>query len=116
MFVPKYEESFGVHFWFISTIIQFYLVFIPMCKIKEKVKNNLMFAAIFLVASAIWWIFCFVMGVTDIRVWNSFFLQYIWEFAIGMVLADELYHGRVQKIKNLWLLLCLVLGFRLSWQ
>ena len=37
MFIPKYEESFGIQFWFISTIIQFYLLFIPMCKLKEKI-------------------------------------------------------------------------------
>ena len=100
MFLPEYEESYGVHFWFVSTIIQFYLVFIPMCRIKEKIKNNIAFIAIFTVISAIWWVLCFCTGVTESRVWNSFFLQYIWEFAIGMVLADELNHGKIFKLKG----------------
>lgn len=114
MFIPKYEESFGVHFWFISTIIQFYLVFIPMCRIKEKVKNNIVFIVIFSVISISWWIFCFLYGVTDLRVWNSFFLQYIWEFAIGMVIADEVYHGRVFRINGVILFAFMVVGIGLQ--
>jgi peptidoglycan/LPS O-acetylase OafA/YrhL len=29
------------------------------------------------------------LGKETIRVWNSFFLRYLWEFAIGMVIASE---------------------------
>jgi peptidoglycan/LPS O-acetylase OafA/YrhL len=30
------------------------------------------------------------LGVQDDRVWNSFFLQYLWEFVLGMYLAKKL--------------------------
>ena len=114
MFVPKYEESFGVHFWFISTIIQFYIVFIPMCRIKEKLRNNIIFIILFSLLSVFWWTSCYIAGVTQIRTWNSFFLQYIWEFAIGMVLAEELYNGRVFRLKNLILLISAIAGIGLQ--
>lgn len=114
MFFPQFEESFGVHFWFISTIIQFYMVFIPMCKVKEKLRNNTLFVLMFTCISILWWTVCFVTGVTNIRTWNSFFLQYIWEFAIGMVVAEELFHGRVVKIRTLILLLLAIVGIGLQ--
>ena len=28
-----------------------------------------------------------MLGKSDVRVWNSFFLQYLWEFVLGMYLA-----------------------------
>ena len=93
MFVPRYESSFGTQFWFMSTLIQFYLVFIPMCILKEKINDNRKFFGIFMFVSVIWWIVCYALGVSDERVWSSFFLQYIWEFALGMVLAEMLRNG-----------------------
>lgn len=114
MFLPQYEESFGEHFWFISTIIQFYLLFIPMCKLKKKIKNKVTFASIFFCISIIWWIFCYVFGVSDERVWSSFCLQYIWEFALGFVVAELLYEGKKIKVKSWVLLLLTVFGIGLQ--
>ncbi len=94
MFVPEYEQSFGVQMWFISTIIQLYLLFIPMCRLKEKVRKNRSFFGIFLGVSVLWWILVYALGVSEVRVWNSFCLQYIWEFALGMCLADLLNRGK----------------------
>lgn len=110
MFIPKYESSFGLQFWFISTIIQFYLVFIPMCKLKHRLKKNSIFIALFMIVSIGWWILCYILGVTESRVWNSFLLQYIWEFSIGMVLADLLYNGKTFKINSIILLILSILG------
>lgn len=31
---------------------------------------------------------------SDVRVCNRFFLQYLWELAVGMILADLYYHGK----------------------
>lgn len=90
MFVSKYEESFGMHFWFISTIIQLYLIFIPMCKVKERIKDWRIFFSLFLLVSLCWWILLSVLGFESQRVWNSFFLQYIWEFALGILIAEVL--------------------------
>ncbi len=114
MFIPKYEESFGIQFWFISTIIQFYLLFIPMCKLKEKIDNNKLFLSMGLLISVFWWIICYVLNVSDIRVWNSFCLQYIWEFSFGMVLADEFKKGKIYKIYILQLFFVAVVGLGLQ--
>ena len=110
MFIPQHEQSFGKHFWFVSTIIQFYIVFIPLCLLKRKSKKNSIFALMFLLISVFWWVLCYKAGVTDIRVWNSFFLQYIWEFVLGMILAEMLNEGRRIRINALVLAVLAVAG------
>lgn len=109
MFVPRYEESFGVHFWYISTLFQLYALFIPMCRIKKKLNNSKLFFGTFLSISILWWIFCYMAGIGHIRIWGSFCLQNIWEFALGFVLAEAFYAGKSFRIKNIHLLL-LALG------
>lgn len=110
MFVPKFEQSFGIQFWFVSTIIQFYFLFIPMCKLKNKLKNNKIFFGIFLGISVVWWIVCYLLGVSDIRVWSSFCLQYIWEFALGFIIAEKLHEGKVFKFHKILLVVVAVVG------
>lgn len=114
MFIPKYESSFGIHFWFVSTIIQFYIFFIPLCLLKSKLKRKEIFALICLLISICWWVFCYIYGVAEIRVWSSSFLQYIWEFALGMVLAECLYNGKKFKINILVLIVASLLGIGLQ--
>ena len=110
MFIPGYDASFGGQFWFISTIFQFYLVFIPMCRIKEKLKKNSYFIALFMAVSVLWWFYCWSAQVTEIRVFSSCFLQYIWEFSIGMAIADSLYQGKAYSIKPLFLAATALVG------
>lgn len=88
MFIPRYEESFGTQFWFISTIIQFYIVFILIMKFKKRV-NKKAFFMISCMISLLWAFATAVLNVYDIRIWNSFFLQYLWEFNLGILLADQ---------------------------
>lgn len=109
MFVPRYEESFGVHFWYVSTLFQLYVLFIPMCRIKEKLNNSKLFFGIFFGISVLWWVFCYLAGIGHIRIWGSFCLQNIWEFALGFVLAEAFYQGRSFRIRYGHLLL-LALG------
>ena len=110
MFIPQYEQSFGEHFWFVSTIIQFYIVFIPMCFFKSKLKKNRIFVFLFLIISIGWWTLCYFACVTDVRVWSSFFLQYIWEFSIGMVLADILNKGKALRYNVISLVALSIVG------
>ena len=92
MFVPKLETSMGGQMWFISTIIQFYITF-PL--IIKLMRNNGVYKA--LIISCLWASFVGLMGYGDERVWNSFFLQYLWEFCLGMKLA-EIYIRHPQKV------------------
>lgn len=110
MFVEKYECSFGGHFWFISTIIQFYLLFIFLCKIKDKLVSSAKFLMICSSISFIWWFFIYVAGLENVRIWSSCFLQYLWEFALGMCLAEYVKTGKKISINKLVLFVCAILG------
>jgi len=114
MFIPSYEISFGEHFWFISTIFQLYALFIPMCRIKEKLSNNKLFAFIFGGISVAWWILCDILDIGSIRIWGSFCLQYIWEFALGFLLAEAFFYQKKFKLNNYLLFALSVLGIGLQ--
>ena len=88
MFVPEYESSFGGQMWFISTIIQFYIVW-PLMVRLVRMKWGILYG---LLISLAWATFVGLLGLEEERVWNSFFLQYVWEFVVGMWLAGKYYH------------------------
>lgn len=97
MFDENIIGSFGYHYWFISTIVQFYIVFPLIILLKEKSKLSL-FLVISLLLSASYWIIISFYNISDKRIFNSFFLQYIWEFNIGIILADSY----LRKKKYFW--------------
>ncbi len=86
MFFERYIESFGGHFWFVSAIMQFYLVFPGLYWVQKKMSGK-MFLALAFSLSLGWWLLVYGLGKSEFRVWNSFFLQFLWEFALGMALA-----------------------------
>lgn len=92
MFMPEYIASFGQQMWYISTVFQFYVIFIFLCKVKKRMSDKAFFV-LSLAASVFWWIFIICIGKSGERVWNGFFLQYLWEFSFGMILANYLYKG-----------------------
>ena len=95
MFSERYIESFGGHFWFISTIFQFYLVFPLLTRLQDKMPAKTFVALAFMLSVA-WWVTVYASGNSEMRVWNSFFLQFLWEFAIGMALARAVKQRHVQ--------------------
>jgi len=100
MFDNNIDETYGGQFWFISTIIQLYLTFYILVKVKSMTKSSLfIFAGIAI--SLLWSVLVFCLHKGEYRVWNSFFLQYLWEFMLGMSVA-ELYSRDVLRntIKN----------------
>lgn len=90
MFVPEYESSFGGQLWFMSTIIQFYLIFIPLCYLKKKLKRTKAFLILCGIVSVSWWVLMAITGKAELRIWGSFFLQYLWEFCLGMAIAEHM--------------------------
>ena len=86
MFSGHYIESFGGHFWFISAILQFYLAFPLLTRLQRNLSPRLFLLLTFFL-SAGWWLIVYATGKSDLRNWNSFFLQFLWEFALGMALA-----------------------------
>lgn len=94
MFIESLEGSLGYQMWFISTIIQFYLLW-PIIVYLFSRKNGIVIS---LIISILYSICITVIGVNDLRIWNSFFLQYLWEFVLGMKLA-ELYFENPANLK-----------------
>jgi len=88
MFDERIIGSLGYHFWFISTIIQFYIAFPLIIKIKKKISVN-KFALLSISISLTYWTLISIFDLSHLRVFNSFFLQYLWEFNIGIVLAER---------------------------
>ena len=89
MFFEKYILSYGLQLWFISTIIQLYLLFLPVCRLREKTSMR----AVLLTGCAVsvaWWVTMHATGLENLRVWGSFCFQYLWEFVLGMAAADYL--------------------------
>lgn len=112
MFVPSLEHAFGGQMWFVSTIIQFYL-FWPLIVRLFKMKWGGKFS---LFISLLWATFTTLMGLDDERVWNSFFLQYLWEFVLGMWLASVYFkHPEKLKLPKMWILMvAMVVGLGLT--
>ncbi len=96
MFNETWMVSYGYHFWFLSTIIQFYLIFPLLAKWTDK-NARLVLIGSFVVSLA-WSVFIIAIGKAELRIWNSFFLQYFWEFALGMFLAKVF----LEKEKGFW--------------
>jgi len=118
MFVEKYEYSMGGQMWFISTIIQFYLFWPLLVKAFKWLSNKQKYLPLIvgLVISTMWATLVVILHKESLRIWNSFFLQYLWEFMLGMFLA-QCYKKNPNSLKTpkLWKLLFLrILGLSIS--
>lgn len=96
MFVPAYEASFGEQFWYISTLFQLYLVFHLLVWLKNKLGGRRFFLVCCGISLA-WTVFTVVAGLAEERIWNSFFLQFLWEFALGMLLSERYRAGKLSE-------------------
>ena len=103
MFFPRYMESFGMQFWFVSTIFQFYLLFIPLCRLRERLGSMRRLVLIGFGVSAVWWILLTLTAQYEERVLNSFCAQFLWEFVLGMAVAEYLHRGKTIRLRPLWL-------------
>ncbi len=95
MFDNSITASFGVQFWFMSTLIQLYLAYPLLVWLLKKFQIK-WFLITTIIISVAYWLFLYKMQLGNIRVYNSFFLQYLWEFGLGMVLA-KLYTEKEYK-------------------
>jgi peptidoglycan/LPS O-acetylase OafA/YrhL len=88
MFDDSIIGSFGGHMWFMSAIIQLYLVFPLLSRARNRIGNRFFFI-VTLLLSVSYWFTVIMLGKEDSGVYTSFFLQYLWEFSAGMILADS---------------------------
>lgn len=113
MFMPQYENSFGCQMWYLSTLFQLYLFFYPLCKIREKISGKY-FIIGSIIISLLYATLITSLGLSEERVINSFFLQFLWEFCLGMELARVLRDGKVLKIHTYQLILVTIIGLGLE--
>jgi peptidoglycan/LPS O-acetylase OafA/YrhL len=88
MFDESIIGSYGYPLWFISMILQFYFTFYLIIWFKSKLKNKAFLVSSLLISIS-WAILVLLMHKESERIWNSFFLQYFWEFALGMLIAEK---------------------------
>ncbi|PYF76871.1 acyltransferase family protein [Pedobacter nutrimenti] len=86
MFDNEIMISYGHQLWFISTIIQLYLVYPFLLKLLHRTSNTT-FIAMGVLISLSWAVIVFLLGKSDLRIWNSCLFQFMFEFMLGMALA-----------------------------
>jgi peptidoglycan/LPS O-acetylase OafA/YrhL len=80
--------SYGYQFWFISTILQFYLLF-PLFVLARRKIRDAPFLISALAISLLWGALLIYTGKDFYRDWTSAFFTYLWEFCLGMFLAER---------------------------
>lgn len=108
MFFSEHMISFGGHFWYISTIIQFYASFLLLMAVKRRIGSKNLFLCSCAV-SLFWMAFTSLLGKADVRIWNNFFLQYLWEYGLGIYLADLYAQNKIDLRKKIPLVPVLII-------
>lgn len=114
MFVERFIGTYGYHLWFISVIFELYLVFPLLVWFKKKMPG-IGFLVVGIIVSQLWSLIVLLLNKAELRTWNSFFLQYVWEFMLGMYFAGKLFNGGFVfwEIKKYWLILLSISGVSL---
>lgn len=106
MFDSASIGSFGFHLWFMSTLIQLYLIFPFLYFALKKLPAGIVFGFA-LSLSAAYIVYVLRTGHENHRPWNSFFLAYLWEFALGAVLGmkrnTSIFEWRIPVYAGLWI-------------
>ncbi len=117
MFSTELDISLCYPYWFISTIVQFYLVWPLIVKLYRFGK---VIPALFISLS--WSTIVGLLGYEEMRPWGSFFFQYLWEFSLGMWIAERcmMLDGKGENIMDIkkyrwwWLIIGAVGGMGIS--
>jgi peptidoglycan/LPS O-acetylase OafA/YrhL len=111
MFDDEIMSSYGYQLWFISTIIQLYLVFPILVWVKQRL-GGWTFVLIGLAISISWGVFVVATRRAGMRIYNGAFFLYLWEFMLGMVLAERYFVKGYEfwKMKIVYLVLLSVVG------
>jgi peptidoglycan/LPS O-acetylase OafA/YrhL len=94
MFSVELDTSLCYPYWFISTIIQFYLVWPLIVRLVRGFGGAIFPFAI----SVVWSSLVGILDYEEMRPWGSFFLQYLWEFCLGMWIAERIFKGKFNLV------------------
>jgi peptidoglycan/LPS O-acetylase OafA/YrhL len=105
MFDESIISSYGYHLWFLSTIVQFYLVF-PALRWCLKRWGMLLTFSLAAAVSVGFSVLIVALGRADQRIFNGCFLVYLWEFVLGMIAAERYRVGGTKfwEVSPSWLL------------
>ena len=109
MFNEKYMGSFGNHFWFISTIVQFYIVW-PFLLFLSK---TLEIKKLIFISFCISLLYTFIIIKLDVqfeRIWYSFVIQYFWVFTLGLAVAKSNYLYKLISMNLIKYIIILVIS------
>ncbi|MDD4369905.1 MAG: acyltransferase [Anaerostipes sp.] len=110
MFDERYLNSFGGHFWYMSTLFQLYLMFIPIYRIQKKITRNRFIISAFLI-SIFYWTITAMLGINGNLCVGYFALQYLWEFCLGMAFANYLSDENIKvSLKLKYLIPIIIFG------
>ena len=97
MFLQDRINSFGGHFWYISTIFQFYLLFPLLWRAKERFGSKILLI-VSLIASLLWMAAGQIFSLDGLRPFSNCAIAYLWEYSLGIYLAEcYVNHGSVTK-------------------
>lgn len=111
MFDDDIMSSYGYQLWFVSTIIQLYFIFPFLVRIKGRL-GGWAFVLLGLAISITWGIFVVSTRRAGMRIFNGAFFLYLWEFMLGMVLAEKYFVKGYEfwKMKIVYLVLLSAAG------
>lgn len=112
MFSSELDVSLCHPYWFISTIIQFYLVWPILVRLARLNGRKIRIGGVIisLIISVVWATVVGLLGYENLRPWGSNCIQYLWEFVLGMWLAERYFESpQIFQVRQLngWLLLLL---------
>ena len=95
---------------------------LPVLAFNRKGLQNALGGLFLFLASLLWSTIVGLMGLEEERPWGSFFLQYLWEFGLGMWIAEKCIKADGKDVKFMdvdtykwwWLLLGASVGMGLS--
>jgi peptidoglycan/LPS O-acetylase OafA/YrhL len=113
-FLPGEIESFGGHLWYVQTIAQLYLMFPVLMILEERFGIRKVLCGSTCISIA-WWVVVISLQREEVRTWNSFGFQFLWEFVLGVSLAVVLRNGALNFDSSRWRFLknpfvCLFIG------
>lgn len=119
MFSEKWNCAYGGQMWFVSMIVQMYLLFPLLAKLLDVRRSSWGGQITLLLCSTlislIWATIVALLGKSELRIWNSFCLQYLWEFFLGMLLALIYSHkGSISLPSKSILLITALLGIAIT--
>ncbi len=111
MFDESIIGSFGTHLWFLSAIFQLYIIFPLLIRLKKRFKTK-WFVIITFGFTFFYWIIINTFNLDSMLVFSNSGIQFLWEFCLGIILADYYLKKEFKfwKIKKSLLIVSVFIG------